>query len=74
MPMLSLVVDEGKMSQLERTAGQVGVSVEELLRLSLDEFVARRVNSVRVGRGSPQLGGPASIRSGTLNARAVRDN
>jgi len=72
--MLSVVVDEGRMSQLERTAGQVGVSVEELLRLSLDEFVARRLNSVGVGRGSPPLGGPASARSGAMNARAVREN
>lgn len=74
MPMLSLVVDEGKMSQLQRTAGQIGLTVEEVLRLCLDEFVARRQSSASVGRCGPNICHSATDRPAGVNAGAFRDN
>lgn len=42
MPTLSIPVDEEKFQDLQQAAVKLGVSIEELVRLGVDDFLARR--------------------------------
>jgi hypothetical protein len=42
MPTLTIALNDEEMRYLEQTAHQLGLRVEDLVRLGIDEYVARR--------------------------------